>query len=206
MNEKTTAVIALVLWGVGGAAGIVWRCWWQWRKTGSTGFRGVSGRPGSAKWSGGAGVVLAVVVSVAAPVLQLMGVLSPLPFLHATWIQVAGVALAVVGIAATVYAQMKMGESWRIGVDETEETTLVRSGVFAVVRNPIYSAMFVFWLGTTLVVPNLLALVGYLLLVASIEVHVRRVEEPHLLRAHGDAYREYAAGVGRFVPRIGLIA
>ena len=171
-----------MLYGVGGAAGIVWRCWWQWRRTGSTGFRGVSGRPGSAEWFGGVGLAVAVTVSLVAPVLQLMGVLSPLPFLHATWIQVAGVALAVLGIAATVYAQIQMGESWRIGVDETETTTLVRSGVFAVVRNPIYSAMFVFWLGATLVAPNLLALIGYLLLVASIEVQVRRVEEPYLLR------------------------
>jgi protein-S-isoprenylcysteine O-methyltransferase Ste14 len=205
MNERTMAAIALVTYGVGGAAGIVWRCWWQWRKTGSTGFRGISGRLGSTEWLAAFGLASAVLLSLAAPVLQLMGALSPVSFLHAAWIQLAGAALSVIGITVTVYAQIQMGESWRIGVDETETTVLVRSGVFGVVRNPIYSATFVYWLGATLLAPNPLAVVAYLLLVASIEVLVRRVEEPYLLRVHGDAYRRYGSAVGRFVPRIGLI-
>jgi hypothetical protein len=41
------------------------------------------------------------------------------------------------------------------------------------------------------------------LLVTSIELQVRCVEEPHLLRAHGDSYR--TADAGRFVPGVGLI-
>ena len=43
------------------------------------------------------------------------------------------------------------------------------------------------------------------LLVASIQLQVRRVEEPYLLRTHGDAYRAYAAQVGRFIPGVGMI-
>jgi hypothetical protein len=34
------------------------------------------------------------------------------------------------------------GESWRIGVDTSETTTLVRQGAFAIVRNPIRYAVF----------------------------------------------------------------
>ena len=43
-------------------------------------------------------------------------------------------------------------------------------------------------------------------LVVGLELHVRRVEEPYLLRTHGDAYRTYAASAGRFVPGIGRLA
>jgi protein-S-isoprenylcysteine O-methyltransferase Ste14 len=100
-----------------------------------------------------------------------------------------------------------MGDSWRIGVDEEETTTLVHTGLFARVRNPIYTAMVAFALGITLVTPNLVAFAGLILLVATLELHVRRVEEPYLLRKHGktsQAYRAYTASVGRFVPRVGL--
>jgi protein-S-isoprenylcysteine O-methyltransferase Ste14 len=90
-------------------------------------------------------------------------------------------------------------------VDARETTTLVRTGVFGVVRNPIYVAMFVFWLGTTLVAPNIVAILGYVLLVVSIELQVRLVEEPYLLKVHGQTYREYASTVGRFVPHVGLM-
>jgi protein-S-isoprenylcysteine O-methyltransferase Ste14 len=98
-----------------------------------------------------------------------------------------------------------MGDSWRIGVDERERTTLVCTGVFARVRNPIYTAMFTFGLGISLVTPNLVAVAGFVLLVATIELQVRRVEEPYLLRTHGEDYRVYTATMGRFIPGVGLI-
>ncbi|MGE2714959.1 methyltransferase family protein [Mycolicibacterium litorale] len=195
---------ALVLLGVFGLLGFGWRSWEQRRRTGSTGFRGVSGRPGSVEWLAGVGFVVAIAAALAAPALQLGGAVSPVEPLDAPWIQVTGVVLAVAGIAATLYAQVDMGDSWRIGVDHRETTALVRSGVFAWVRNPIFSAMLLFGLGIALVTPNPLALAAFVLLVVTIELQVRVVEEPYLRTVHGDAYREYTAAVGRFVPRIGL--
>ena len=131
-------VVALVLFAVFGLLGFGWRSWLQRRRTGSTGFHGVSGRVGSVEWFAGVGFVVAMAAAVFAPALQLAGLVSPLSFLHAPWIQLTGIVLAVVGIAATVYAQIDMGDSWRIGVDPTETTTLVRQGVFGFVRNPIF--------------------------------------------------------------------
>lgn len=202
MSDKTAAVVALVTYIVGGVVTIGWRLWWQWRRTGSTGFKGVSGNIGSAEWLGGAGFILGVLVTVAAPCLQLAGVVAPVFALRSLWI--FGVVIAVVGIAGTVYAQLVMGNSWRIGVDASKTTSLVRHGVFGLVRNPIYVAMFVFWLGGTLIAPNIVAIVGYVLLTVSIELQVRFVEEPYLLKVHGESYREYTGTVGRFVPRTGL--
>jgi protein-S-isoprenylcysteine O-methyltransferase Ste14 len=205
MSDKTAAVVALATYIAGGGVGIAWRLWWQWRRTGSTGFKSVSGNIGSAEWFGGLGFILGVLVTFAAPVLQLAGVVAPVFFLRSLCIQIVGIIIAVIGIAGTVYAQLVMGSSWRIGVDDSETTSLVRHGVFGVVRNPIYAAMFVFWLGSALIAPNIVVIVGYVLLAVSIELQVRLVEEPHLLKVHGGSYREYAGTVGRFVPRTGLI-
>jgi protein-S-isoprenylcysteine O-methyltransferase Ste14 len=197
------AGIALVLFAVFGILGFGWRSWLQYRRTGSSGFRRISG--GVTEWIAGAGFAVALLVAVSAPVLQLYNVVAPLSALSAAWIHIAGIAIAVAGIAATVYAQLQMGDSWRIGVDEGETTTLVHTGAFGRVRNPIYTAMFMFGLGVALVTPNLVACAGFILLVITIELQVRRVEEPHLSRTHGDEYRAYAATVGRFFPGVGLI-
>lgn len=199
------AVIALALFTVFAALGFGWRSWVQRRRTGSTGFRGVSGRPGSIEWMAGAGFVVAFAVAILAPALQLFGVIAPLAVLHAAWIQILGVVIASIGIAATVYAQLDMGDSWRIGVDHTETTALVRTGAFGQVRNPIFSAMILFAFGIMLVTPNLLALIGFALVVTTIELQVRAVEEPYLLAVHGDAYRDYLAAVGRFIPGAGRL-
>ena len=197
-------IVALVLFGVFAALGFGWRSWEQRRRTGSTGFRGVSGRLGSAEWFAGAGFVAAPAVAVLASILQLLDVVAPVAVLHAPWIQIGGIVVAIVGIFATVYAQLDMGDSWRIGVDPGETTTLVRTGVFGWVRNPIFIAMITFGFGIALVTPSLVALAGFLLLVATIELQVRIVEEPHLLTVHGDDYRSYLTNVGRFMPGVGV--
>jgi len=197
-------IVALVLFGVFAALGFGWRSWEQRRRTGSTGFRGVSGRLGSAEWFAGAGFVAAPPVAVLASILQLLDVVAPVAVLHAPWIQIGGIVVAIVGIFATVYAQLDMGDSWRIGVDPGETTTLVRTGVFGWVRNPIFTAMITFGFGIALVTPSLVALAGFLLLVATIELQVRIVEEPHLLTVHGDDYRSYLTNVGRFMPGVGV--
>ncbi|MFD6391764.1 methyltransferase family protein [Nocardia sp. NPDC060259] len=200
------AVSALVLYVIFGALGFGWRSWRQYRATGSTGFRGISGRPGSLEWLAGVGFIAAIVVGLAGVALQLGGVLGPIATLTAAPIQAAGFVLAIAGIGATLYAQNEMGESWRIGVDASETTTLVRTGVFGLVRNPIFTAMLVFGAGIALIIPNVVALAAFLLLLVTIELQVRVVEEPYLARVHGASYRDYCATTGRFVPGIGRSA
>lgn len=197
------AVAALVVYLVFIAAGLGWKSYRQWRATGSTGVRGFHGRPGSREWFAGVGFIAAIIAALFAPILQLAGLIAPLPALDHRSLQIAGIALAATGIVATIGAQQTMGESWRIGVDTRETTTLVSSGVFGWVRNPIFTAMLTFAAGSVLMTPNLLALSGFVLLAASIELQVRVVEEPYLLATHGKTYRDYGARVGRFLPGIG---
>ena len=68
-------------------------------------------------------------------------------------------------------------------MDEAERTPLVTGGPFAVVRNPIFAAMIPTSLGGALLVPTAAAVAGFAALVLALELQVRLVEEPHLLRA-----------------------
>lgn len=177
----------------------------QLRRTGSTGFHGLGGRPGSAEWIAGVGFTVALLVGGAAPVLALLDVVEPISALDTTAAHVAGLLFAIGGIGLTFYAQVAMGASWRIGVDPAERTQLVTTGPFALVRNPIFAAMLPTALGLTLLVPSWVAIVGFVGLIVALELQVRVVEEPYLLRAHGPTYATYAARVGRFVPGIGRL-
>ena len=60
-------------------------------------------------------------------------------------------------------------------------------------------------LGLVLMVPSWVAIIGFAALVLALELQVRVVEEPYLLRAQGRRYAEYAARVGRFVPGVGRL-
>jgi protein-S-isoprenylcysteine O-methyltransferase Ste14 len=205
MSPISAAVVALVLLAVFGLLGFIWRAWLQRRRTGSTGFHGISGNIASAEWVAGLGFVISLIVAVVGPALQLSGVITPLPVLQADGIQIAGIMLALLGIVLTVWAQLDMGDSWRVGVDESESTALVHTGMFGRVRNPIYTAMLTFDVGIALLTPNFVTIAGLILAVAALELQVRRVEEPYLLGKHGEAYRGYTASVGRFIPGVGLL-
>jgi protein-S-isoprenylcysteine O-methyltransferase Ste14 len=177
----------------------------QLRRTGSTGFRGLSGRPGSAEWVAGVGFVLAALLGAAAPVLALLDVAEPIAALDVTLVHAVGLVLASAGIVATFYAQLAMGNSWRIGVEPGERTELVTAGPFALVRNPIYAAILPTALGLALLVPSWVALAGFSGLVGALELQVRVVEEPYLRQVHGESFAAYATRVGRFVPGVGRL-
>lgn len=179
------------------------RGWVHYRRTGTTGFVGVSRSAGAPEWLGGALFVLALAAAMAAPLLELGGTVSASKLFDAAPAYAVGFALYGLGVAATLWAQFAMGDSWRIGVDGTARTALVASGPFRWVRNPIYTAMTVATLGLVLLVPNLVALAALVALVLALEIQVRLVEEPYLARTHGADYLRYAAHTGRFVPRIG---
>lgn len=199
------AVTALALYVVYLLLVFVLRSVLMARRTGTTGFRGISGEPGSAEWFGGVMFVAALVLGVAAPMADLLGVVDPVESLDSDIAHLIGIVLAIGGVAMTLLAQSAMGSSWRIGVDVQERTVLVIDGPFAVVRNPVFAAMLPTALGLALLVPNLIAVVGLIALVAALELQTRVVEEPYLLRVHGNAYADYAARVGRFAPRLGRL-
>lgn len=177
----------------------------QLRRTGSSGFEGISGRPGSPEWLAGVLFVVAIAVGFAAPLLALTSVVEPIGALDTTAVHVVGILLFVVGLAATLAAQVSMGESWRIGVDESATTEMVTGGAFAIVRNPVFAAMLPASTGLALMVPSVVAVGGLVALAVALELQVRVVEEPYLRRVHGAAYDDYAVHVGRFVPGVGRL-
>ena len=194
----TRTSLAVVLEVIFVALAFGYRSWVQRRRTGSSGF--VLPRRDAPP------VERAVAVCFIGAIV-LFGVA---PAVGVTWTAldgavagVVGAALAVAGIAVCVAAQFTMGDSWRIGVDPDEQTALVTSGMFAAVRNPIFSSMILAAAGFTLLVPNWLTAVGFVVLLVGLELQVRFVEEPYLRRTHGDDYARYLASSGRFLPGIG---
>jgi protein-S-isoprenylcysteine O-methyltransferase Ste14 len=193
--------LALLLYAIFGAVALVWRIWLQWRRTGDTGLR-MRSTAGALQWWAKLTFVLAILTGIAAPIAGLAG-LEPVSPLDETIVQIAGAIMAVLGIAATVAAQLQMGASWRMGVDTSERTDLVTTGVFGAVRNPIYTAMMITSAGIALIVGNVVAVIGLLALALALEIQVRFLEEPYLRTIHGRTYEHYAARAGRFLPRIG---
>jgi protein-S-isoprenylcysteine O-methyltransferase Ste14/Fe2+ or Zn2+ uptake regulation protein len=126
------------------------------------------------------------------------GLLLPVWYLEKAFLQLAGMILCVISFLWTVVAQLQMGNSWRIGIDEKNKTTLVTTGLFSVSRNPIFFGMIVTLVGLFLLLPNAITLLvmtaGYML----IQIQTR-LEEEFLLRQHGQSYLDYRSSVRRYI-------
>ena len=131
--------------------------------------------------------------------------IDPIGALDTSAVHVAGVVLFARRAGRHARRPGGEGASWRVGVDPGERTALVTDGPFALVRNPVFAALLPAAAGLALMVPSPIALAALAALVVAVELQVRVVEEPHLLRAHGPAYRAYAARVGRFAPGVGRL-
>ncbi len=175
----------------------------QLRTTGRTGLIGLRHGAGPLDWLSGLLFVGGMAAGVVSIQLVLQDSLEPIGALDVGPLHVIGIVLAATGGTVVFLAQLGMGASWRIGVSDEERTDLVTGGWFSVVRNPIYTAMVAGWFGFALIVPTWLSFVAVLAIATGLELQVRVVEEPYLVRTHGDEYRSYASRVGRFFPGVG---
>jgi protein-S-isoprenylcysteine O-methyltransferase Ste14 len=113
----------------------------------------------------------------------------------ARWI---GYTLCVASLAWIYIAQIHMGSSWRIGIDEQHRTTLVKTGLYRVSRNPIFLGMIASLIGVFLLLPSALLLAFVTALVCLLQVQVR-LEEEHLRGLHATEYDEFQRRVPRWL-------
>ena len=118
-------------------------------------------------------------------------------------VRTAGWIALFAGTLLTVVAQRQMGASLRIGIDD-RPTALVTSGLFRVMRNPIFTGMLLFVAGVAALSPAWWSLAALVATAFGIRMQVA-LEERHLIALHGAGYLDYASRVGRFVPLAGRL-
>jgi protein-S-isoprenylcysteine O-methyltransferase Ste14 len=124
------------------------------------------------------------------------------PFLGTAATRVAGAILIALGSAALLecFARFAIkGRGTPAPIAPTE--TLVVSGLYRFVRNPMYVAVASVILGQALLLGST-RLLGYaLVLWIVVHVFVLAYEEPTLRRQFGESYDRYRANVPRWWPR-----
>ena len=122
----------------------------------------------------------------------------PITWLDSSYVKSLGLILMGIALIWTATAQMQMGASWRIGIDNRHETELVKKGMFLISRNPIFLGMRVALFGFFLSLPNAFTLVAVVLADVLMQIQVR-LEEEFLTRTHKDRYLEFCANVRRWI-------
>ncbi len=124
--------------------------------------------------------------------------LMPISWLDSSLLIGVGLALLASALIWVLVAQIQMGDSWRIGIDEKTNSPLVQHGLFGVSRNPIFLGILVMLVGLLFAIPTAATLIVTLLGFALIHIQVR-LEEPFLVDKYGEVYRVYQKRVRRWL-------
>ena len=93
-----------------------------------------------------------------------------------------------------------LGRQWRVDAGLNSNHQLVQSGVYRMVRHPIYTSMLCLLWGTGLLVtPWPMLILSKVLFLVGTEIRVR-IEEALLAARYGEQFREYQRAVSAYVP------
>lgn len=116
------------------------------------------------------------------------------------WARCAGVGLATAGAALLIWTFHTLGPNLTDTVVTRGAHTLVTHGPYRWIRHPLYTATLLTVVGNSLTAANWFLLAGGALVFVLMVIRTSR-EEKFLVARFGDAYREYMARTGRFLPR-----
>jgi protein-S-isoprenylcysteine O-methyltransferase Ste14 len=114
-----------------------------------------------------------------------------------------GALFSVLAIILMFLGFLSMGDSFRMGIPETEEAEspkLVTSGIFQYIRNPGFLGLDLAVCSTFLLSPGIVTLILMILTWTIFHLQILD-EEKFLLKVHGQKYREYKKSTGRYFPK-----
>ena len=121
------------------------------------------------------------------------GVSDPL-----VWI---AVVLLGAGLGLFWHSHRTIGSFWSIRIEIKKEHRLVTRGPYRYVRHPLYTALFLGYLGTLLALQSWTLTVWFPVFIVSYVLFAKE-EERVMENGFGEAYRAYRQQAGMFLPRL----
>jgi protein-S-isoprenylcysteine O-methyltransferase Ste14 len=113
------------------------------------------------------------------------------------------VLLIMAGLAITLFGIVSLGNSLTATPVPKATAVLRTTGMYAIVRHPIYLGLILIGLGLTVPAGSFLTAIAFVLLIVLLSYKARF--EERLLLEKFPTYKAYAARVGRIIPFVGKL-
>ncbi len=112
-----------------------------------------------------------------------------------------GLVLMFFGIYLNILARKELGRYWSPLSSSDNSEKLIKSGIYARVRHPIYLSNLIFFLGVTLIAGSWYSWILFILFLGGLRKRVKK-EEEELYKKFGEEYRIYAKETPLILPRL----
>ncbi len=113
-----------------------------------------------------------------------------------------GSGLIFAGDLLFIWSHSALGRNWSPLLEIRKGHALVTEGPYRFIRHPMYAAIFLTAIGTSLLSANWLVTLAHMLSVISMyQVRVSD-EEEMMVEQFGDEYRKYMRRTGRLIPKL----
>jgi protein-S-isoprenylcysteine O-methyltransferase Ste14 len=119
-----------------------------------------------------------------------------------TWASWLGVVILASALYVFWRAHADLGVNWSPTLELREKHQLITSGIYGVIRHPMYASQWLWVIAQPMLLPNWIA--GWLNLLIFIVFYAVRVkaEEQLMIEQFGDDYRAYMKKVGAVFPKL----
>ncbi len=125
--------------------------------------------------------------------------ITPLININNFILNLTGFITGLSGLLLCRVAQVTIGRSWRVGIDESARPGLITNGIYRFIRNPTYTGLYLLCAGVWIINPTSLFLFWISAFVLMMEFQVR-CEEEYLEEQYGMVYLEYFKQSKRYIP------
>lgn len=115
--------------------------------------------------------------------------------------RIAGACIGALGAVVFIISVVTMRDSWRAGVPEKKETSLVTDGIYKISRNPAFLGFDLVYIGILLMFFSYVLLAVSIATVIMFHLQIVNVEEDFLISKFGEEYLSYKKHVCRYFGR-----
>lgn len=116
-----------------------------------------------------------------------------------SWLRIPFLIIGIVCIIYSVF--LWYSANFKTKVDKyIEDNKLATTGVYSIVRNPIYSAFLILCIGLIFIENNLILFIIPIICYLYMTIILKNTEEQWLYKLYGNEYKEYCKKVNRCVP------
>ncbi len=110
-----------------------------------------------------------------------------------------GLSLCIFGLFIACWSRYKLGKNWSLSVQKKENHELIDTGLYRIVRHPIYTGLLLMFIGNALIVGDYRGILAVIIVIVSFWIKLLK-EETLLIDHFGQKYIDYRKRTKALIP------